>query len=123
MRWFRLNRVYGTQVALFALAIQFVLAFGHFHTLDTHKLKSATEAVGAAINTANVPTPAPADQPIDGLCAICVIVHLTSTAKVATPPVLLRPVTYVVAEMTLKSETTPDNPRCFEFRSRGPPQA
>src|SRR5919206_2283834 len=31
MKWFRSNIRRGSQLALFALAIQFLLSFGHFH--------------------------------------------------------------------------------------------
>src|SRR5260370_7977226 len=31
MKWFRSNIRYGSRLALFALAIQFLLSFGHFH--------------------------------------------------------------------------------------------
>ena len=31
MRWFRSNIRVGSRLALFALAVQFLLSFGHFH--------------------------------------------------------------------------------------------
>ena len=31
MKWFRSNIKHGSRLALFALAIQFALSFGHFH--------------------------------------------------------------------------------------------
>ena len=31
MKWFRSNIRHGSRLALLALAIQFVLSFGHFH--------------------------------------------------------------------------------------------
>ncbi|MGH6751213.1 MAG: DUF2946 domain-containing protein, partial [Bradyrhizobium sp.] len=31
MKWFRNNVKHGSRLALLALAIQFVLSFGHFH--------------------------------------------------------------------------------------------
>ena len=34
MRWFRANKTFGSRLALFALAVQFVLAFGHIHHED-----------------------------------------------------------------------------------------
>ena len=36
MRWFRANRILGSRLALFALAVQFVLAFGHIHHDDIY---------------------------------------------------------------------------------------
>ena len=33
MKWFRSNIKHGTRLALVALAIQFVLSFGHFHAV------------------------------------------------------------------------------------------
>jgi hypothetical protein len=33
MKWLRSNIRHGSRLALFALAVQFVLALGHFHAL------------------------------------------------------------------------------------------
>src|SRR5580704_8323158 len=33
MKWFRSNVKHGSRLALFALAIQFALSFGHFHAV------------------------------------------------------------------------------------------
>ena len=41
MKWFRSNIKRGSRLALFALAIQFVLSFGHFHAVAAQ----ATQAI------------------------------------------------------------------------------
>jgi hypothetical protein len=124
MQWFRSHRGLGAQAALFALAVQFTLAFGHFHVENAN---AAAPAAAAALNVVNdgLNSRAPPDQdrhPADGWCAICATIHLTGSAQVAAPPALLLPVTYGMTKLSLWSETAADDPRCFELRSRGPPQ-
>ena len=36
MLWFRANRILGSRLALFALAVQFIVAFGHIHRDDIY---------------------------------------------------------------------------------------
>ena len=48
MKWFRSNIKHGSRLALFALAIQFVLSFGHFHGVSAQ----AAPAVDAALDDA-----------------------------------------------------------------------
>lgn len=120
MGWFRSNRVYGAQAALFALLIQFTLAFGHIHVGHSN----ATVAVTAvALVDSGSGAPAMPDHDPDGLCAICVTAHMTGSAHAAAPPTLPLPIAYHVAAPLLSSEIMRDDLRCFELRSRGPPQA
>ncbi len=121
MRWFRSNRVFGAQAALFALLIQFTLAFGHFHANHS----DATAAAAIAATTVGLGTPAAPDQdhPSDGNCAICATVNMTGSAQAAAPPALPLPIVYRVIAQSLSSEIARDDLRCFELRSRGPPQA
>jgi len=126
MCWFRSNRVFGAQAALFALIVQFALAFGHVHALDADNYAAVpTAAFGVAID--EQASPAPSDSgphnPADGACAICATLHLTGSAQVAASPALPLLFAYPVAMLSLWSENVLDDLRCFELRSRGPPQA
>ena len=119
MRWFRQNRVFGAEAALFALVVQFTVAFGHVHA-DRDGIATAA-AANLVIDIQG--SLAPANHPGDETCAICATIQLTSAAQVAASPALPLPVTYCIAELSLSSEENFDNPRCIDLRSRGPPQA
>jgi hypothetical protein len=94
MRWIRSNTRFASWLALFALAVQFTLSFGHLH-LDARVNKAApTIAAGMGINA-----PAPGaipDRPIKHgkfaeFCAICAVVHMASASLTATSPSLSLP--------------------------------
>ena len=127
MKWFRLHRVFGAQAALFALVVQFTLAFGHVHVGNADARAIATAAAAFNITPDEPNAPAPSDNdphhPADGICAICATVHMTGSAQAAASPALPLPVTYRAAELSLSSHTMRNEVRCFELRSRGPPQA
>ncbi len=100
MRWFRSHSFALTSLALFALACQFVLSFGHVHldrTAGFSTGRSIAAAVGSAIAAptgkvalADLPT-SPREKNPDSLgddfCAICANISLA--AAVILPIVFL----------------------------------
>jgi hypothetical protein len=88
MTWFRSNIRHGSRLALLALAIQFVLSFGHFHGL-------AAQAAPALQSLSSLTQPSSSpdqDQQRPGEpCAICAVMALANAALSASPPVLLLP--------------------------------
>src|SRR3954449_12485324 len=88
MTWFRSNIRHGSRLALLALAIQFVLSFGHFHGL-------AAQAAPVFQSQAGLTQPSPGpdqDQQRPGEpCAICAVIALANAALSASPPLLLLP--------------------------------
>jgi len=116
MKWFRSRIKAGTRLALLALAVQFVLSFGHFHGV-------AFAAPGAPAVTASGPAdqakPAPdaltvskqeqkPDQPSgdhhDGYCAICAVMSLAGSLITGSPALLLVPEAYRVLSRTTDAE-------------------
>ena len=107
MKWFRSNIRHGTRLALFALAVQFVLSFGHFHAIAAPAVPalqsgtSQTDITNAgrllapdAVAKSTQQQPASdhdSDQHPDDYCAICAVVAMANTVLFATPPVLLLP--------------------------------
>ena len=82
MKWFRSNIRHGARLAFLALAVQFVLSFGHFHAIAPAQ---ATASFAAHIENASRDEPRSnpdSDQAVD-LCAICAVVAMTSTATPA----------------------------------------
>lgn len=109
MKWFRSNIRRGSQLALFALAIQCLLSFGHFHGSNAQatpadaKLSALHDAaVGAVTPALNeglraaasraAPLKTSSDHAPDGRltdeCAICAVLALADTMMIAVPPSL-----------------------------------
>jgi len=121
MRWFRRHRIYGAQAALFALVLQFALAFGHVHAIEA----ASGAAAAATVDTTHSPT-APdsgGHHPDNGLCAVCVTLHMTGAAQPVAAPTLAIPADYTARAPSFASDTALDDWPLFEQRSRGPPQA
>jgi hypothetical protein len=124
MGWFRSNRGGVAWLALFALACQLVLSFGHVHasTFDGGSLASAAVETGNA--RADGPPSSPEKSPI-GLagdyCAICASISLAST--------LILPILSSILAARLFTEILPwslaaGEPTLFDhrpFSARGPP--
>ena len=137
MKWFRSNVRLGSQLALFALAIQFLLAFGHFHgsaqaasaSPDARRL-GLHDAIGFAAthldaSRATGVWPAghePAGQPADD-CAICAVMALANAMVDATPPCLPAPQAAVFAYLPTEAGFLGPNSTRVAFQPRAPPIA
>ncbi|HEY2531763.1 MAG TPA: hypothetical protein VGJ20_28185 [Xanthobacteraceae bacterium] len=124
MRWFRANRRFGGRLALFALALQFYLAFGHIHREDIFGPPDAM-AFSAAAMTPATDHARPLDFPskhTDDYCAICAAMVFLASSFVPQLPVLPLPVVAIpierrvarVVSLVIVPQRTP-------FRSRAPP--
>jgi hypothetical protein len=95
MKWFRSQIKHGSRLALLALAIQFVLAFGHFHGIATAQAAPAVQSSVAASDTADrqqqPSSNHDSDQHPNDACAICAVIALANAMLSATPPLLLLP--------------------------------
>ena len=102
MKWFRSNIRHGARLALVALAIQFVMAFGHFHGIAAEAApatpSAASKATGPAAPEAVSRSTRPARserdtdrQKSDDGCAVCAVIAMANAVLFATPPVLRLP--------------------------------
>jgi hypothetical protein len=117
MKWFRSNIKRLSHVALFALAIQFALSFGHFHGV------AATPAVQVV---RSLSAPQPASDPGSGehpgdICAICAVMAMANAALYAAPPVVLLPQAVAFAYLTPDADLIRVNSVRAAFQPRGPP--
>jgi hypothetical protein len=134
MNWFRKHVKTGSRLALFALAIQFALSFGHFHAdvaraapaLQTG-LADANRAIAATLAAQEAPSEAaqrPAghdtDQPTSD-CAICAVLSLANNFLFATPPLLELPQAVELLHLTTGAEFTHLGSLHRAFQSRAPP--
>ena len=136
MKWFRSNIKDGAWLALFALAIQFTLSFGHFHSFTTSQAATVVQSgltlpdtvnaqglAAAGDQAAQQQSPAnhdPDQQPVDN-CAICAVVAMASTVLFATPPLLLLPQAVEFLYLTTDAEFVHLSSARVAFQPRAPP--
>lgn len=94
MAWFRSRSRLGSYLALFAIAVQLVLSFGHVHLnglpgahhawtpWHVHAARKIDHA--GKLDHAGKELPALADD----FCPICALIHLAGTLVLATAPAL-----------------------------------
>jgi hypothetical protein len=128
MKWFRSNVRLGSQLALFALAIQFLLAFGHFHgsaqaaSASPDAMRSGLhDVVGFAARHLGAGHE-PAGQPADD-CAICAVMALASAMVDAAPPCLPTPRAAAFAYLPTETGFLDPNSARVAFQPRAPPIA
>src|ERR1700730_13311060 len=92
MRWVRSNVRFGSWCALFALAIQFIVLFGHAHRTDIAwpSGSSPLSALGTEVPSAAVPNAPSSPSKPAGLafdyCAICAVMNLAGSVVPAAAP-------------------------------------
>jgi hypothetical protein len=136
MKWFRSNIKQGARLALFALAVQFALSFGHFHAFaaqaaaavqpDTASLElsyanglPAFDAVSEAAQQKPAPDNDSGQQPSDP-CAICAVMAMANAMLFATP-LLLLPQAIEFLYLTTDAEFVHLNSASVAFQPRAPP--
>ena len=144
MKWFRSNIRLMSRLALFALAIQFLLSFGHFHgssaqvvlALADAKQSGLHEAVSfattLALNRASheeasraVPSNTSSDHESDGRptdgCAICAVLALADALTIATPHYLPGPQPAAFSYLIADAGSTHLKSAGVAFQPRAPP--
>jgi hypothetical protein len=136
MKWFRKHLKHGSRLALFALAIQFVLSFGHFHAVTAQAAPAiATGLAQADLNYARSLAPqqtsseaaktqqpsAPDSDHAADTCAICAVISLTNNVLFASPPLLQLPQAVELLYLTVDAEFAHLSSLRQAFQSRAPP--
>lgn len=138
MKWFRSNVRYGSRLALFALAVQMVLSFGHFHAAAAQGATAAVQT-GFALSdlsfdpeiaaqdpaAASLPQPGSSDdrdqrRPSDP-CAICAVMAMANAVLFSQPPVLLLPQAVEFLYLATDAEFVHLNSARADFQPRAPP--
>jgi hypothetical protein len=136
VKWFRNNVRTGSRLALFALAIQFALSFGHFHGSAAQAapaiqagLADAELAIAATLATQGTdseaaqqqqPSNHDTDRPTSD-CAICAVLSLANNFLFATPPLLELPQAVELLHLTTDAEFAHLGSLHPAFQSRAPP--
>jgi hypothetical protein len=138
MKWFRSNIRRGSRLALFALAIQCLLSFGHFHgsaQADAKQSALHDAADGAATPALNgglradasraAPLKTSSDHAPDGRltdeCAICAVLALADTMMIATPPCLPGLQAAAFSHLIADAASVDLNSAGASFQPRAPP--
>jgi hypothetical protein len=131
MKWFRSNIKHGSRLALLALALQFVLSFGHFHAIAAPaalaiQAVTAQSDITSGLTAADQSARQPAsnnhsDQQPGDVCAICAVVALANSALFATPPPLLLPQAFDLPYLAADAEFAHLDSAHPAFQSRAPP--
>src|SRR5215470_9265525 len=117
MGWVRDRRRWGGWFALFAVALQLALSFGHIHPED---FAAASPAKVAASHSGGAP-PAPIGDHDD--CPICAVMHLAGTVLLPAPPAIPLPAELVFTHFEAAAPNAPARAIKPSFQARGPPQA
>ena len=132
MNWFRKHVKTGSRLALFTLAIQFALSFGHIHVdvaraaptiqagLADPDLVAALAAQAAPSEAAQQPSNHDTDRPTSD-CAICAVLSLANNFLFATPPLLELPQAVELLHLTTGAEFAHLGSLHPAFQSRAPP--
>jgi hypothetical protein len=102
MKRFRKHVKRGVRLALFALAVQLALSFGHFHGLALQAApvsrSGATQSDAADVGNDAAeadqqlsPSSRDPDQQPDDNCTICAVVAMANAVLQSPPPLLLLP--------------------------------
>ena len=123
MRWAQISRRRGSLFALAAMALQFVLSFGHVHL---EKLASGSAITSVAASKAPSSQQNPAQHPAneaDDYCAVCATIHLTSSSFLPDAPLLPVPFASRTIEHFSHFTFIFVSPQRAAFQSRAPPLA
>src|SRR5439155_18707760 len=95
MGWFRSRSRLGSYLALFVLAFQLAVSFGHVHLDHVAPVSAGATALASAQPSAddlNAPSnPASRKDLADDCCPICTLIHLAGALVPAEMPSLLLP--------------------------------
>jgi hypothetical protein len=140
MNWFRSNIKHSSTLALLALAIQFVLSFGHFHAVAARAaptIYSGTQAIAVTTNVTRAlaapdaallsiqgqrqaPKPA-SDHDTSDACAICAVIAMAHAVLFSTSPLLEQPQAVELRYLTTDAEFIELNSASVAFQPRAPP--
>ena len=126
MRWFRSNVRFGSRLALFALALQIVLTFGHVHLSGLGSALSWSAASATASKSAaSLPnSSSPVQKPggaADFDCPVCALIQLASTSAPAVAPALPVPAAFNRLRLEAPEQLRRAVSLYFSFQARAPP--
>ena len=126
MRWFRSRSRLGAYLALFALALQLAVSFGHVHLERITPAAGASALAGAPPSTDDLnaaSNPAGREHRADDRCPICTLIQLAGALVPAEMPSLPLPTVFGRLRLELAAELDLTASHAALFRARAPPTA
>jgi hypothetical protein len=124
MRWVRLNRRIGAWAALFALALQITLSFGHVHLEKFATQSSSAAGISLAQTAGRDGAPNPHRHTgANDFCAICATIALVAGSALPESARLALPVAGPAASPREFAITLASDATRFLFQARAPPLA
>jgi hypothetical protein len=124
MNWFRSRIRFGAQLALFTLAFQIAVSFGHMHRddLGLPPLPTSCQTSSASVTNPAAPACDHEQQPAsDDYCPICASMALIATAIPSLPPLLIVPAPVASAWLTEIPVQRVPTRVALSFQARAPP--
>jgi hypothetical protein len=127
MCWFRSRSRVGSYLALFALAFQLAVSFGHVHLEHVAPVAASATALAstqASPDDLNAPsTPPDREDLADDCCPICTLIHLAGALVPAETPSVALPNVFGQPRLELDAEFELTAPQAALFQARAPPLA
>ena len=127
MRWFRSRSRAGAYLALFALAFQLAVSFGHVHLERIAPPSAGASALAGAQPSGDDrnarSNPAGHEHPADDHCPICTLIHLAGALVPAEMPSLPLPAVFGRLRLEAAAEFDLTASHATLFRARAPPIA
>jgi Protein of unknown function (DUF2946) len=127
MRWFRSRSRVGSYLALFALAFQLAVSFGHVHLEHVAPVAASATALAstqASPDDLNAPsTPPGREDHADDCCPICTLIHLAGALVPAETPSMALPNVFGQPRLELDAEFELTTQQAALFQARAPPLA
>jgi hypothetical protein len=127
MGWFRSRSRVGSYLALFALAFQLAVSFGHVHLDHIAPVSAGATALADALPSAdglNAPSnPAGREDLADDCCPICTLIHLAGALVPSETPSLALPHVFGRLRLGVAAEFDLTASQGALFRARAPPIA
>jgi hypothetical protein len=123
MRLIPSNRGLSTWLALFALALQMAVSFGHVHLDGIHSVYPEAAATGFKPHAQALPAHQPGDDDDDAYCPICASLYLTANSFMPAAPLLPLPSVSNLVKHFDRTAPVFVAQRRLAFQSRAPPLA
>jgi hypothetical protein len=130
MRWIRLHIRHGAWLALTALAIHFVLTFGHVHAeqfspvpMGTASVAATNAQAGGSGGVVDAPQPYRPFLSHDHLCAVCASISLLASSVLPEAGMLPLPRAVIAVRQGDVCCTAPPRRLRSSAKARAPPSA
>ena len=121
MGWFRVNQRIGAWAALFALAVQITLSFGHIHLDRTVLSGGPTQATQLQAADGNTPSGPRHPAGANDFCDICATIAMVASSVLPTPAALPVPAATPYSWTREYAPAPPAREARYFFQARAPP--